>query len=437
MFAAAAVIASVRILVWPSALRQDQWVYTFTGQALAHLHRPIEIAQTTTTTPKPLATLLALIVTPLPPERGFAAVMIVATALLVSATFAYGRRVGGPLGAVAAVAAFALLPSLPPALYGGEIDVVAAALVALSVVSGRRTRVALMILLGLLRPVAWPLAGVAAFLAARGSLPRRLALGVAGTAAPIVIWLLNDALLYGSPLASYRANERINSLVPHESFIGAVERVGRGVWHGTGPVLFAIGLLGLVVAVSRRPWKSDPFPACVFVGYLGVLLVTWMQMRYNARYALPAVVLWPLFTAHLASPLRLRLRLRGAGALAVVGAAAVLAAGAVHMSMDPDGARRAQLTTQMLASVPAVERALTCGPVGVRRGYTGVELVAEMDRSIRDFWFPPGALAGARTQILPTRIVALQPHIRGLKRNGWRSELIPLGRLWISPRCGI
>lgn len=436
MFAAAAVVAAVRLLVWPSALRQDQWVYTFTGQALSHLHRPIDIAQTTTTTPKPLATLLALIVTPLPPERGFTAVMIVATALLAGATFAYGRRVGGPIGAVAAVAVFALLPSLPPALYGGEIDVVSAALVVLSVVAGRRSRVVLMILLGLLRPPAWPLAGVAAFLAAGGSLPRRLALGVLGTAAPIVIWLLNDALLYGSPLASYRANERINSLVPHESVIGALERVGRGVWHGTGPVLFAIGLVGLAVAVSRRPWKGDPFPACLFVGYLAVLLVTWMQLRYNARYALPVVVLWPLFAAHLASPLRLCPRRFGA-ALAAAGAVVALAASAMHMSMDPDGARRAQLTGQMLDSIPAVERALTCGPVGVRRGYTGVELVAEMDRSIHDFWFPPGALAGAETQILPTGIPALQPHIRALRRNRWRSQLIPLGRLWISPRCGI
>jgi hypothetical protein len=435
VFAAAFVVAAVRMLVWPSALRQDQWVYIFTGQALASLHRPVEVAQYSTTTPKPLATLLALVVAPLPADRGFAWVMIVATAVLVTATFAYGRRVGGTLGALIAVAALTLLPGLPPAMYGGEIDVVSAALIVLSIVSGRRTRVALMILLGLLRPLAWPLAGVAAFLAARGSLPRRLALGVLGAAAPVGIWLLNDALLYGNPLASYRANDRINSHVAPESLIGALDRAVHGVEHGAGPVLFAIGLLGLAVVISRRPWRADPFPTWLLVGYLAALVVTWMRMPYNARYALPVVVLWPLYAAHLAAPLRLSGRLRDAAAPAVVGAVVVFAAVAAHMTMDPDGLRRAQLTEQMLGSRATVDRALACGPVGVRRGYSGIELAAERGRSFRDFWFPPAALAGAPTELLPTHIVALKPRIRSLRHRGWRSAVVPLGRLWISPDC--
>ena len=278
VFAATAVIGLARIAAWPSALKQDQWAYTLAGRVIADLHRPFLVATYTDTTPKPLATLLGVIVWPIPPERGFAVVTVFATALLAGGTFAYGRRVGGSLGAVIGVAALAFLPSLPAALYGGEVDLLAAAFVVLSFVSGLRARVALMILLGLLRPLSWPLAGIAAFLAARGSLPRRLSLGFAGMATAPVIWLISDAVLYGSVMATYRANERINSHVVSESFVGALGRVVRGVYHGTGPLLCAIGLIGLAVAVSRRPWKKDPFPTCVFVGYLLALLITWMRM---------------------------------------------------------------------------------------------------------------------------------------------------------------
>src|SRR5262249_14951608 len=150
---------------------------------------PILQVTLTSTTPKPLAALLGLAVSPLPTARAWAAVVVLATAILAAATFAYGRRVGGPLGAVVAVAGLAVIPALPPAMYGGEIDLVSAALLVLAVVSGPRARVALMILLGLVRPLAWPLAGVAAFLAARGSIHRRAALGVAGAAAAPLIWL--------------------------------------------------------------------------------------------------------------------------------------------------------------------------------------------------------------------------------------------------------
>jgi hypothetical protein len=435
VFAAAAVISSLRILAWPSALRQDQWAYTLVGQALAHLHRPVLIARYATTTPKPLTTLLALVASPLPPERAFAAVSILATAVLASATFAYGRRVGGPLGAVAAVAALVLLPTLPQAMYGGEIDLVGAALVVLALVSGPRARVVLMILVGLLRPATWPLAGIAAFLAARGSLRRRLALGVLGTAAPAVIWAVTDAVLYGSALASYRANDRINRHVVAEPFVGALERVVRGVGHGTGPVLFGIGLAGLAVALARRPWRGDPFPGLVFAGYVAVLVVTWMRMRYNDRYALPLVALWPLATAYLAAPIRLPARLRSATIPAAVCAIAILAAGAAHMSMDPSGLRRAQLTNLTLDSVPAVRRALACGPVGVEWPYVSAELTVATDASIRDFRSPLPGVGATPSEVIRTGSRQLQPRIRALKSGGWTSELIPLGRLWISPGC--
>jgi hypothetical protein len=439
VFAAAGAISTVRMLTWPPSLRQDQFVYTLTGQTLAGLHRPILQVTLTSTTPKPLASLLGLAVSPLPTARAWAAVVVLATATLAAAAFAYGRRVGGPLGAVVAVGGLALIPTLPPAMYGGEIDLVSAALLVLAVVSGPRGRVALMILLGLVRPLAWPLAGVAAFLAARGSIRRRAALGVAGTAAPALIWLANDAILYGSALTSYHANNRINHHVQPEPFLGAAERVLRGVWIGTGPVLFVIGLLGLAVAIWRRPWKQDPFPTCVVLGYAAALLVTWMRMRFNDRYALPLVAMWPLFAAHLASVVPIPRQLRAAPLAAAVCAAVVFGAAVAHMSQRP-GAGNTTLIEPALDSAPAVSRVLPCGPVGVDVGLGQQQLVLQMlafqtRHLLSDFRRYNSGLREARTQVVGPQAPDRRRHVRELRRKGWRSRPIPLGELWISPGC--
>jgi hypothetical protein len=207
------------------------------------------------------------------------------------------------------------------------------------------------------------------------------------------------------------------------------------VWAGVGPPLFVVGLLGLAVAASRRPWRRDPFPACVLVGYAAALAFTWTRMPYNERYALPVVAFWPLAAAHLGSSVGLSRRLRAGAMPAAVCAVVVLAAAAWHMSMDPYGQRRAQLTGQMLRSVPAVERALACGPVGVRRPYSAVELVAATHHSIHDFQFWPGVLQGAPSEVLQAHLPALRHRVRALTRSGWRSQAIPLGRLWSAPRC--
>jgi hypothetical protein len=439
VFAASTAIATARMLTWPPSLRQDQFAYTLAGQVMAELHRPILVVKLTSTTPKPLASILALIVSPLPPLRAWAAVVIVATAILATASFAYGRRVGGPLGAFIAVAGLALVHSLPPALYGGEIDLVTAAIVVLAMVAGTRSRVVLMIVLGLLRPLTWPLAGVAAFLAAGGSLPRRIALGIAGMVTAPLLWLLNDKLLYGNAMASYDANNRINKDVPSTSFFGAVDRVVTAVWTGTGPVLFVIGLLGLAVAIYRRPWKQDPFPTILFVGYVVVLTGTWMKMRYNGRYALPLVALWPLFAAHLGSLVPIPARIRSAALPAAVGAVVIFGLLALHMEQR-GGDRNTVFNRLTLNSVPAVQRVIACGPVGVDVGVGKPQFVVqvlalEMRRPLSDFRRYNDGLRQSRTQIVGPHAPNYRSYVANLQRKGWTSKPIPLGRLWVSPHC--
>jgi hypothetical protein len=439
VFAASAVIATARMLTWPPSLRQDQFAYTLAGQVMAELQRPIQVVKLTSTTPKPLTSLLALMISPLPPLRAWAAVVVLATAVLVTAAFIYGRRVGGPLGAFIAVAGLALIHSLPPALYGGEVDLVTAAIVVLSLVAGARSRVGLMILLGLLRPLTWPLAGVAAFLAAGGSLPRRIALGIAGMVTPPLLWLLNDKILYGNALASYDANNRINKDVPPTSFFGAIDRVLTAVWTGTGPVLFVVGLCGLAVAIWRRPWKQDPFPAILFVGYVVVLVGTWMKMRYNGRYALPLVAMWPLFAAHLGSLVPIPQRLRAAALPTAVGAIAIFGLLAMHMELRK-GDRNTVFNRLTLSSVPAVRRVIACGPVGVDVGVGKPQFVVqvlalEMRRPLGDFRRYNAGLRESKTQIVGPHAPDYKGHIAVLKSKGWVSRPIPLGRLWISPHC--
>src|SRR5690349_20494572 len=100
-------------------------------------------------------------------------------------------------------------------------------------------------------------------------------------------------------------------------------------------------------------------------------------MRFNDRYALPLVAMWPLFASHLASLVPVPPRLRAAPVAAVVCAVAVFGVVVSHMSQKP-GAGNTTLIQPALDSAPAVNRVLACGPVGIDVGLGQQQVVLPM-----------------------------------------------------------
>ena len=196
-----------RVLSWPPTQSPDAWAYVAWGQALAAGQRPA-FAQSLTT-PKPLGTLLGAAVSPLPPQRAFQAAVIVSLAALAAALFWVAYRLAGTIGATVALAALGFSAALATSLRSALVDGIAAALVMLALATRGRTRLVCLIVVGLGRPEAWPLAGVAAYADAGGSVRRRLVHAALATAAAPLIWVLTDLVLTGDPLATlHRTNAR-------------------------------------------------------------------------------------------------------------------------------------------------------------------------------------------------------------------------------------
>jgi hypothetical protein len=439
VFSGSAAILAARMLAWPPSFAQDSWVYTLTGQALAAGRRPP--LDLTMTTPKPLAALLATLVSPLPPERAMAAVTVVFAAALVAATFTYGQRYGGAAGACAAVSALVLMPAFPIAFHAEQTDVLSAALLVMAIVAGPRTRVALLVLTGLLRPQAWVLAGVAGYLAAPRRTSRRILAAIGCTLLPAALWALSDAVVYGSPLASYRANERINSHVSPHSLVLTLHYLATALRDDSGVWIPIIGLIGFGVAAVRNR-RLDPIIVCGLTLLPVAIVLTWLRMPYNIRYTFPVAVLFPLGCAHLGGLVPLRRgpgRSRALGPVAVLG---ILAVAAVAMAQTSSSQVEAQATAAALSAAPAVDRVLVCGPVAVAgRPYSwtiSLKLAVATRHPLADFryapWMTPHDVMSGTAAALVSRRAERRLSLP-LRRGGWRPEPVALGTLWRAPGC--
>jgi hypothetical protein len=428
------------MLAWPASFAQDTWVCTLSGQALAAGRRPP--VALTMTTPKPLATLLATLVSPLPPDRAMAAVTVLFAALLVAATFAYGNRHGGALGACAAVAALVLLPAFPIAFHAEQTDVLSAALLVTAIVSGPRRRVALLVLLGLLRPQAWLLAGIAGYLGWPQRTSRRIVAGICCTLVPAALWLLSDALVYGDPLASYRANERINAHVPPHSLVPTLHYLASAIRDDGGVWIPVLGMVGFGVAAVRTR-RLDPLVAAALTVLPAAFVATWLRMPYNIRYTFPVAVLFPLGCAHLAGLVPIPRLPAWSSAAAPLAALAILAGGAATMAQTSSSAIEARATAAAWGAAPAVDRALACGPVAVvGRPFSwtiSLKLAVDTRHALTEFRFasrmPPWkARSGTAAVLVGRRAGRRLPE--SLRRAGWHREAVALGTLWRSPGCG-
>jgi hypothetical protein len=441
--AAAVGILVWRVLAWPAATGYDAWAYTAWGQALARLERPLY--ELGATTPKPLATLLALPVVPLPPERAFPLVVAVFAGVLAGALFAAARREAGTLAGVGALAALAFGVRLEPILWFGHSDAITAALVVLGVALQRWPRVAALVLAGLLRPEAWLVAGFAAAWEARGPL-RRAAFGLGASVLPALLWLFLDLVLAGDALATQNWREGrepvdYGTLGP----LGLAGRVWDRLTEAAHPLVVVAGVLGLALHLWRSRGR-DPLPAVAVVLWIGALAVEReLGIELNARYFLPVAALLALGCGLLAGamlPERFRGRFPWPAAAAAV---AILAVAAATMGFGP-ARREAARSDAVEDTLPLLERPLDCGilaTTGTRQSAAVIpQLAASSRESLHRFavYEPSGKYAA---------VLLFEAHrfesgrkARGLRRQAERAQLPPwpreetaLGPLADDPDC--
>jgi hypothetical protein len=431
------------VLAWPAATGYDAWAYTAWGQALARLERPL--FELGATTPKPLATLLALPVVPLPPARAFPLVVAVFMGVLAGALFAAARREAGTVAGVGGLVALAFGVRLEPILWFAHSDGITAALVLLGVALRGWPRVAALVLAGLLRPEAWLLAGFAAAWEARGPL-RRAAFGVGALVLPALLWLSLDLVIAGDALATQNWREGrepvdYGTLAPVE----LVRRVWDRLTEAAHPAVVVVGVLGLALHLWRSRGR-DPLAAVAVVLWTGALAVEReLGIELNARYFLPVAALLALGCG-LGAGVLLPERVRDRFPLpAAAGAVAILALAAATMGFGPARLEAARADA-VREALPLLERPLACGILATTGTRQSAAVIPQLAASARESLHSFGLYeAGGRY----SGVLLFEAHrfesgrkARGLRRQAERAELppwlreeTPLGPLAVDPEC--
>jgi hypothetical protein len=410
---------------------------------VARLERPLY--ELGATTPKPLATLLALPAVPLPSERAFPLVVAVFTGALAGALFAAALREAGTVAGVVAVVALAFGIRLEPILWFGHSDAITAALVLLAIAVRGWPRVAALVLAGLLRPEAWLLAGFAAAWEARGPL-RRAAFGLGALVLPALLWLFLDLVIAGDALATQNWREGREPV--DYGTLGPVDLVRR-IWdrlaEAAHPAVIAIGALGLALHLWRSRGR-DPLAAVVVVVWTGALAVEReLGIELNARYFLPVAAVLALgcgLGVGVLLPERVRDRLPGPAAAASV---AVLALAAATMGFGPARLQGARVDA-VREALPSLERPLACGILATTGTRQSAALIPQLAASAREslhrfaVYGPGGGYAGVL--LFEAQRFESGRKARGLRRQAegaelppWPREQTPLGPLAVDPEC--
>lgn len=433
-----AALLLARSLSWPSASSYDAWAYAAWGQAIA---RGEQLIYNVSTTPKPLASLLAAIVSPLPPARAWGVVVAIALGVLVAGLLAAGYREAGTLGAAVAAVAFVVVAPLDWILWLSLVDAVTAALVVLGIALPGRARIVSFLLAGLLRPEAWPACALAGYVELHGSRKRRALGAVALGALPIVLWAAFDFAFAGDPLATrefqqgFGADElggaaRQNPLEALDLFRGKVAEAGA--------IFSLVGGVGLLVHAWRTGReRMVPFPLAVALVWTAALVAeTIYGFELHVRYLLPLTAVlalgWGLLVGSFARPGWNRRQ-----GLIWVAVAAALAATSLHVARMEFGRtaqkwERVRLVTYH--SLPTIEPVLECGRLGlVGRGGVGstISLLAAATRtSLARFERAESSPAARYAGILA---------VRGKKSRllpaSWPTRRTPLGPVAVNPEC--
>lgn len=421
-----------RTLSWPSASSNDAWAYAAWGQAIG---RGEQLVYNAGTTPKPLASVLAAIVSPFPPTRAWALVIALALGVLVAGLLAAGYREAGPIGAAVAPVAFVLAARLDEVIWFSLVDAVTAALVVLAIVWRGRARIAPLVLAGLLRPEAWLASALAGYVETTGSRLRKSLSAFVSGLLPLVLWFTFDLALAGDALATrkFQGTGALLSQGPLESF-----DLFRGKIILASGAAFALGGgLGLLVHGWRSYRRGEfPFPlALAFVWAAALFAQTVYGYELNARYFLPLVAIlalgWGfLVAAVVPRPSGQRPIWIWAAAVAAI-AATVLAT--VQMDFGRAARRVERDSLVVRRSLHAVEPVLDCGRLGLvgdrHVGSTIGRLSAATRTSLTRF---------ERAEPGPANRYAGVLAVEGKERGSlpaWPLRRTPLGPLAVNPDC--
>lgn len=433
-----AALLLARSLSWPSASSYDAWAYAAWGQAIG---RGEQLVYNVSTTPKPLASLLAAIVSPLPPSRSWGVVVVLALGVLVGGLLAAGYRDAGTIGAAVAAVAFVVVAPLDWILWLSLVDAVTAALVVLGIALRGPARIAAFVLAGLLRPEAWPVCALAAYVELNGSRAGRALGALVFAALPAAIWVAFDLAFAANPLATRDFQEGIGADELGETvslgLVGALDRFGAMV-ADAGTIFYVVGSVGLLVHAWREfPERNLSFPLAVALVWAGALLAETMYgFELQLRYLLPLTAILALGWGLLAGSF-IRSAWNRRPALLWGAVAAALVATSLHVARMEFGstARRQQsVSLAMQRSLPAVEPVLACGRLGLvgRRAIGGtISLLAAetrtpLSRFERAVSSPPERYAG---------ILAVRGKKNSLLPTGWPRRQTELGPLAVNPEC--
>jgi len=433
-----AALLLARSLSWPSASSYDAWAYAAWGQAIA---RGEQLVYNVSTTPKPLASLLAAIVSPLPPERSWGLVVVLALGVLIGALLAAGYRDAGTLGAAVAAVAFVVVVPLDWILWLSLVDAVTAALVVLGIASRGRARIVSFVLAGLLRPEAWPACALAAYVELHGSRRRRALGALALGALPVILWAAFDFAFAGDPLATREFQQGLGAdglggTAP-QSPLEALD-LFRDKIVESGAVFSLVGGVGLLV----HAWRTSrdgifSFPLAVALVWTAALIAeTIYGFELNVRYLLPLTAVlalgWGLLVGSFARPGWNR-----RPGLIWVAVAAAFAATSLHVARMEFGRtaqtwERVRLTTYH--SLPTIEPVLECGRLGLvgRRGVgSTISLLAAATRtSLARFERAESSPATRYAGIL-----AVRGKESWLLPVTWPTRRTPLGPVAVNPEC--
>lgn len=429
------------------------------GKELANGHPPIlESSTLHVPTPHPLANAVAAPLTLLGDRAlpAFETLILICYSALGIGVLALGWRLFGWAVGVVSMLLVLTRPFFVDLVLEASIDIPFVALVVWAAVVGTSTAghpavvLLLLLLAGLLRPEAWPLAiGYAVYRGRRSSPLQRVSLAALSLGAPI-IWLASDLAITGNPLHSLletrelalrlgreRGGETAVSLIP--SYLEGLLETAI-VWAA---------IIGIALAVAFRPQQAR-LPLLGVVAGLGAFLVLGLGgLSLLPRYLLLPGVCLCLFSGltlagwldHCARPQLRPVWLAGALVLAtiIVGETAgqLDHSRAVGRSKDrlQSELHRAMRTTQE-ASLPTTCRALT---VDARRA---VPLIAYwLDISIDAIQVRATAGAGTGIHIAP-RTARAARRMGGSYQPSRRSNRLPASRTvaitrsWlVSKRC--
>jgi hypothetical protein len=426
-----------RTLAWQPAVRVDGWAYAAWGQALARGERPL--FDLGATTPKPLAALLGFLVVPLPPERAFAVVAALALGALAASLFAIAYRESGAAAAAISVVALLVGARLNIVLAFGYIDVVVAALILAGIALRGRSRIAALVLAGLLRPEAWILAAVGGFSETAGSVRRRAGGAlVAGMISP-ALWILSDLALIRDPLGTlhWQSQRRRELDVGDVPWTDVPGDFWAALTEESSSVLLLAGLLGLALHYvrARRRGSADPLPLATAVVWLLLLaLGTHYAGGVNPRYLLPVVPLLALGCGLLAAsvlPSWLRMGSPWPGVAVATGALVFVT---ISMGIGPGVPEQMTRNAAIGATRPTVESVLSCGRLGVTRRIAARDSIPQLAASSRHSMYEFGifrdngrfAAVLHRTRRRPLEDPALP---------SWPRYDTPLGPLAVAPGC--